>query len=321
MSLAILMIQDWARYAAWAYVAVFAIAFGLALRLPRAPILKVRSATGVLIVFSILPLLVWWHARQAERQQQAVANAFQARLFEAQALFAERCRTSGEKTHRRVDGVAGVVWLTWRTNAFNQDDQFRMDDPYGHDCTGDGCILQLLRVTRNAHLLPEAVSRHPGRYAYVEAIDPSDQGRYRYAAIVKSLRKRTPEQIEAYKRNTKGIDPGPDVWGIALERTLVDRFAARYGIRWDDVSTRDDREHWIAGGTLQIVDLQTNELLAERIGYMMDPGHGNRRNARQPWSFARDNACPPLRDSSGKRSAEGHTVRFVQSVLRPMPQE
>ena len=43
-----------------------------------------------------------------------------------------------------MDNVEGVVWMKWRNKQDNLSDQFRLDDPYGHDCGGEECIEQLL---------------------------------------------------------------------------------------------------------------------------------------------------------------------------------
>lgn len=97
----------------------------------------------------------------------------------------------------------------------------------------------------------------------------------------------------------------------------------RYGVIWDDISTREEREHWIAGCSLKVIDLQTNQVIAERVGYMVDWAQGSRAGNRSPWLFAADTACPAFRDPSVPRvqpafSAQGgQTYRFVSKVLKP----
>jgi hypothetical protein len=74
-----------------------------------------------------------------------------------------------------------------------------------------------------------------------------------------------------------------------------------------------------------VIDLKTNEVIAERIGYMMDWAQGSRAGARQPWLFAADMACPnfqrntllpPLRSHSFS-AQPSQTLDFVESVLKP----
>jgi hypothetical protein len=74
-----------------------------------------------------------------------------------------------------------------------------------------------------------------------------------------------------------------------------------------------------------VIDLQTDEVIAERVGYMMDRGQGNDSGGRAPWLFAAENACPgfarnPLRPllSGQAAAAQIHqTQDFVEKVLEP----
>jgi hypothetical protein len=92
----------------------------------------------------------------------------------------------------------------------------------------------------------------------------------------------------------------------------------------DDISTREEREYWIAGSSLKVIDLQTNEVIAERIGYMVDWAQGSQAGGRSPWLFAADNACPDFNRNRLRRvpgpgfSAQaGQTIDFVDQVLKP----
>ena len=101
----------------------------------------------------------------------------------------------------------------------------------------------------------------------------------------------------------------------------IQQQSARYGITWDDISTREDRELWIAGGSLKVIDLQTNEVIAERTGYMMDREQGSRAGARSPWAYALRNACPGF-PSDGTHTTRSwprtETLIFVSKVLQPI---
>ena len=309
------------------------------------PFGAVLSAIGWLFWLLVLGLLVvaWWLPRVLWQKIAAVAivaaglhvviirplqvelaqrQAGKGRLDEAMALFKKRCESAGEKIARTTDGVEGVVWMKWRepiSNADNFADQFKLNDPYGNDCGAEDCIARLLRVTSGASLNPEEAKRHVLGYRFVDTIDPADGQRYRYRAVIKSTHKRTPEQIAEYRKNT-GRDPGPDVYGFALERELIQKFDAIYGITWDDVSTREDREHWVAASALKIVDLRTNEVVAERIGYMIDQGQGSQAGFRSPWLFAQQTACPEFPQvgpsDPRRRRAYSETRDFVLKIIR-----
>lgn len=113
---------------------------------------------------------------------------------------------------------------------------------------------------------------------------------------------------------------------FVMDRVSIEKSSARYGVKFDDLSTREEREHWIAGSSLKVIDLETKAVLAERIGYMVDWAQGSRAGGRSPWLFAADNACPdfdrdypqPVRDPTHKsRSQRYQTLRFVEKSLKP----
>ena len=94
-------------------------------------------------------------------------------------------------------------------------------------------------------------------------------------------------------------------------------------MRFDDISTHEDRQHWIAGSSLKVIDLETDDVIAERIGYMVDRAQGSRAGNRSPWLFAADTACPDFHRNpnssirNGAAAQMGQTLDFVEQVLRP----
>lgn len=289
---------------------------GLALWWPKRWPLKLTSAALLAAAFTA-PMLR--HVGTKNQQQDKA----QARLAEAMALFAERCKTAGEKIHRTVDDVDGVVWMKWRektSNADNYADQWKLNDPYGQDCGLEGCIAQLLRATAGVGPPARATAELPLQgYRFVETMDPRDGNRYRYIAALKPVAQ-TPHEIFVRHVEATGYGARPDGKYLALERRPIERFNARNGILWDDISTRGDREHWIAGGSLKVIDLLTNEVLAERVGYMIDRGQGSQAGFRSPWVFAVQNACPefPHEPTDSRRGRTGNEMSdFVRRVLKP----
>ena len=294
------------------------LAFGLAALAawyPRS--LPVKLALGALVLAAFtFPVLrhVGTKARQLDESQ--------SRLADAMALFAERCKTAGERIFRTVDNVEGVVWMKWReetSNADNYADQWKLNDPYGNDCGGEDCIAALLRVSEGQDRNPEGAKRYSAGYRYVEAVDPRDSLRYRYRAALKL-------DLESVQREKEsGAPPAAYQFRFKMDRDPIEAFNVRYGITWDDISTRDDRERWIAGGSLKVIDLQTGEVLGERIGYMVDRGQGSQAGFRSPWGLAVQTACPPFLPVGPtdprhiRRSTE--TRDFALKILRPSPRD
>jgi hypothetical protein len=232
-----------------------------------------------------------------------------ARLARAEAMFKERCKTAGEKIYRTVDNVEGVFLMKIRPEGLNRGNQFELDDPYGSDHGGDAYIKSFLR---GFYAPPkEPTINTPPRLAYmwIEAIDPQDGKRYRYTGGMRDV-----------TRTSSVLMGGDGKTTFTSKEFVLDKASApgpipRYGVTYDDISTREEREYWIAGSSLRVIDLQNNEVIAERIGYMMDRGQGNTSGWRQPWLFAARNACPHF--ASGAVSQSGQTEKFVEKILRP----
>lgn len=229
------------------------------------------------------------------------------RQIKAQAMFAERCRTAGEKIHRIVENVEGVYLLKIRPNEINYGDQFKLDDPYGSDLLGNGYIESFLRGSYEANVRSTGNSPPPpGGYLYVEALDPQDGRRYRYTGRIEEPWQTSKTFLKGYTRFVLGKAPASSP-------------APRYGVTYDDISTREEREYWIAGSSLRVVDLQTNEVIAERVGYMMDWAQGSRVGGRSPWLLATNNACPEFASRHGSARQARQAQRFVEKVLKPTP--
>ena len=82
---------------------------------------------------------------------------------------------------------------------------------------------------------------------------------------------------------------------------------------YDDIFIHEERKYWIAGSSLRVIDLAINEVMTERIGYMIDLGQGNTGGGRAPWLHATRHACPAFPGSRGDQSHQ--TLDFVEKVL------
>jgi hypothetical protein len=253
--------------------------------------------------------------RRVDAQQQEVASA-KSKLDVAMAQFQMRCKSAGEKIVRTVENVDGVVLMKWREprDVNDEYDQFKLFDPYGRDCAAEECVSQLLRLEVDAGLFEREVSLRKSRYRFVEAQDDRDAVPHRYTGTMKPVASWTPEAIEKYRKE-KGTDIPEYSYQFALAKAPITKFSARYGITWDDISTREDREHWVAGGSIKVIDLQTNEVLAEHVGFLIDSGQGSTAGFRSPWGWARSysSACPGL--------TADHRTKFVLRVLQPTKAE
>lgn len=161
-------------------------------------------------------------------------------------------------------------------------------------------------------------------YAYVEAVDPKDGKRYRYTGAMKAVRKWDPAIPYVQQQLKRNPDFDLNIYQFVADKVLATGPAPRYGVIYDDISTREEREYWIAGSSLKVIDLQTNEVIAERIGYMVDWAQGDRSGGRLPWLLAANRACPgfqrnplrPIPPGQGSTAQLGQTLDFVQKVLK-----
>jgi len=255
--------------------------------------------------------------------QSRPAEDSKARLAKAEAMFQERCKKAGEFIHRTAENVEGVFLIKVRPSGTNYghnvEQQFRLDDPYGHDSTDRNYIESfLVGRNKNGWLVSTGPVATKG-YRYVDALDPKDEKRYRYTGSVKSVGKK---DTTAYNvRLELKRDPNYDlnIYAFVLDKSRTADPAPGYGVTYDDISTREEREYWIAGSSLKVIDLKTNEVMAERIGYMMDREQGNNSSGRSPWLLAADHACPEFPpDGSGHKYQVEQTRRFVEAVLKPI---
>jgi hypothetical protein len=212
------------------------------------------------------------------------AHEYQQRYAKAKALFDERCKTAGEKIYRTVDKVDSVLLTSLRPIQISDNSQYDKNDQYGYNVGGEEYIRYYLIGSSDL----------TSRYQFVEA--PSEKLKLRYSTPLSAA--------NSYEYWVKGGGK------VTIESKEIDSFSARYSVEWQDVSTKEDRDSWIAGGALRITDRKTGEVLGERVGYLFETGFGNTAGQRSPWSWARYYAksCPTLNE---------HNRVFVEKVLKP----
>ena len=257
----------------------------------------VATSDGIANTFSSAPTSKVQQQPLKERQRIAAE------------MFRERCKKAGVFIHRTVEDVEGVFLMKIRPKEINFGNQYLLDDPYGRDLGGDAYIKSFLRGhfqhdTKPDKNRPLDAPTDPLGYEYVEAIDPSDGLRYRYTGSIVEPWQNDKSYLKGYTK-------------FVLNRSLSNSTRPRYGIAYDDISTREERDHWIAGSSLRVIDLQTNEVIAERIGYMVDWAQGISVGGRSPWLLAADNACPEFAPQRGATVQATQTLRFVNKSLKP----
>lgn len=300
--------------------------FGALLKaLPILYLLLVILVTGVVVWFSkkwlvriffaaLIPAVMLLPAKKLAEEKHAknkAASELQlAARAEVEKAFELKCGSAKRTISRVVQGVDGLVWPTWRPRENDRDDQFLSSDPYGNDCTGIECIKSLLKVSKGQEINPLITRQHASGYEFIESTDENGKQLYRYVGVVKKVGEIDSNEIERLRgMGAKNINT--EKFAFVLEKTSIENYTARYSLNWEDVSSREDRDYWIAGGALKVVDRTTAEVIAERIGFIRDPGMGSTHGFRQPWGWAQSYGprCPS--DNREK------TLSFANSVLVP----
>lgn len=214
-----------------------------------------------------------------------------------QEYFDHLCKTeAGEFIYRTVENVEGIYMMRPRKEA--TDDElshlYALEDPYGQ-------VLGVVRHPQNTFVQPAT-----GKYHFLEM--PTVE----FLSV-----KGSPAIYKRYYRDDRAY-PGREyqtavngqfvmVPYVVAEIEVPSR-KSRYGYTWRGISRPHDRELGIAGGELVILDLQTNEVIAVRRGYIRS---GSMKNLTGIW-WLTGQVCPEL---GGKRE---HL--FVKEILRPATQ-
>jgi hypothetical protein len=236
-------------------------ALSLAIWKGATPSKKIIWGTIAVVAFGSWPakLLI------EDSQRQAYAR-------EAWAYFKKKCETeAGEKIYKTFTGVKSVLVIKPLPPATEKDlyDQFWYGDPYS-------------------------------------AVAHSQRGKYETAILA------SPNAPVSFGQAGRGLDfiESIDVGGEKEKKSFVkysyvdgkqdqrpiDKPISRFAISWDDISTPADRKWWVAGSRLRIIDLRNNSVVAERIGFLIEPGFGSTTGTRRPWLAARGptTTCPQI---------------------------
>ena len=221
-------------------------AVGFAVALFLSFIFRVKEKNRPLFIFSIISLFIvadlyylFYHIHRDERKRH---KEIEAARTAAEPIFAEQCKKSGEQIYRTVENVDGVRLLKiWR----------------GQNAVNDG--KELWR-SYNDPQWEYAAWDVAGGKSYIGYFlnNPKNSMGYSFVDVVLD-----DKQIERYLGEYHGSLDGnlPDI--VDTELNPIE--PAQYAITFENNTAPELRKHWIAGTTFKIMDLQTNELLAEKI--------------------------------------------------------
>ena len=253
------------------YWGVAALALGVILWKVRPMRRKLIWACVVAVAFGILPGTAYFEASRSAEFRKAASARYQQ-------LCKER---AGEKIYKVIDNVDGVYLMRPRKVAGKElYDQFWMGDPYGYSSLEAEVPGGTLTADRSGSTVSGKKLTPITGYQFIEM--PNSE-----------VARSTSTKYVRDERKTGGTNG-------EVVRTLSDERLSRYGLDWEDISTPEDRRYWIAGGRMRVIDLATNEVIAERVGFVVDPGKGSDSGGRTPWQISQHYACPPFENDLHK---------------------
>ena len=198
----------------------------------------------------------------------------------AKARFDAYCQNAGVSIFKTVPNVRGLILLT---NRIAYDAHYGEYDPYGGAMDGDNMNAYLGEFI-GLKDVKDASQAYRMRFDYMEAFDnyaevwTGFQDEKYFVIASKPLQKDGKVYRYTYKNNHIDITPSPQ--------------PLRYGIRYEAFPDMEEDHRWgIWGSKLEIVDTQTGEVLARRIGYIYDDCFGKCNDGGGKYSPT-DYACP-----------------------------
>lgn len=212
--------------------------------------------------------------------------------------FDHLCKTeAGEFIYKTVENVEGLYMMRPRKEAMDDElsHLYALEDPYGHT-NGEATGIEFLFVEPNRYKFFE-MALMKGRKLRMgnQFLDPS------YLKL--------PDDKARYERYS-GYD-------ARKTNTMIKEFDAslrsRYGFTWRGITRPHDRDLGIAGGELIVLDLQTNEVLGMRRGYIRS---GQMRSLTGIWWFT-GKTCPEYNYRHRSKDFD-FSYWFIGKVLRPI---
>jgi hypothetical protein len=202
--------------------------------------------------------------------------------------FEHLCKTeAGEFIYKTVENVDGLYMMRPRKEVtdWELEHLYALEDPYGQ-------VLGEDRLPQDSYVQPAL-----GKYEFLEMPAPGSERKYR--------RYYKDEHAHPNRQYQTAINGKSVFVPYIVAEAEVSITKSRYGYTWRGIQRPHDREFGIAGGELILLDLETNEVLAVRRGYIRS---GWMKNLTGIW-WLTGQVCPGI---GAKRE---HL--FVKQVLKP----
>ncbi len=253
-------------------------------------------------VLAVLPLLWLLKFPVMDYQER---REYMAKYEPAKAIFDKLCKEQSQPIIKRtVQDVEGVLLLKVRAAAagnFHQRlaDQMWADAALAVERTGDEYIKAFLLdrgfiqdgspPVRVWHMPYDVGGNLSRGFRFVDVENGDGTSARISATLNQALSSNNSDRVLLQKVPSQGP-------------------RLRYAIDFENNVDPELRKHWIAGTTVQVVDLQLNEVIGQQTIWSWDQGFGN-TNQRSPWS-TNPAACP------ANIGGGYQTHSFVEQVIK-----
>ncbi len=209
-----------------------------------------------------------------------------------QQYFDHLCKTeAGEFIFKTADNVEGIFQMRPRRFMYESEEWqhlYAIEDPYGY------------WAGENDNPGRQFVG--PTMYSFLEALPVMHRKEWGWSPDIYDKSLGAPPPADSKIARLYGYN-GQSLKTQKLEYDTKPK--ASYGFTWRGIKRPNDREMGIAGGELIVIDLQTNEVMGVRRGYVIWNGGWTGR------------VCPRYGYSGGQDKTTFFSVWFLAKVARP----
>jgi hypothetical protein len=146
----------------------------------------------------------------------------------------------------------------------------------------------------------------PG-FRYVDVLDEKDGKYYRYTGSEKAVRKQDITAVNVKLAMSRDPNYDLNVYEWTLDRVPSPQPLARYAVTFEDSVIPEERAKGFASSKVIVLDMQTNEVLAEMVRYVWGPS--------QPTSYTPNPWLTTYKCPMVSRGSDSATRQFVDRVL------
>lgn len=281
------------------------------------------------IIFVVIPMYRHYQAKAvaAEKEKRGIAE-YQAWKAKAQAMFDERCKKAGYFVYKKVPKQDSVYIMTpsfEEPTSKQIQDQYWQGDPYtyrkydlgsygiqfgGYLYPSLSCETKVSQDSSGNRIFTPVYQWHEANFKYIEAPAPNEKSDLAVSYKRRSELERDGlfshdrNQIMRYEAEATERQQSASGGGYCTKSypayqykaMPVSQVSSTYGVRTEDISTKEERDNWIAGSRLQIIELKTGDVVAERIGYLWNYAPEQTMHSSRGWDYTLE--CPEHRDNS-----------------------